>query len=83
MGRLNDTFQAIKAGFQEQAPAEALEVMGRVIGQLAASGQAEKALGVGDRLPETLLPNPTGDMVNVNALLVHGPLVLSFYRGGW
>lgn len=44
---------------------------------------AERALGVGDAVPRIILPDATGRAVDVSDLLASGPLVISFYRGGW
>lgn len=47
------------------------------------AGVAERALGVGDRAPAFVLPDASGGMVESAAMLARGPLVVSFYRGGW
>ena len=51
--------------------------------RLAESGIAGNCLQAGDRAPEFVLPNATGRLVSSRELLRHGPLVVSFYRGGW
>ena len=58
-------------------------ISGRTIGALVASGQAQRALKVGDRAPAFELPDPNRDIVASTDLLKRGPLVLSFYRGVW
>ncbi|OJJ15351.1 alkyl hydroperoxide reductase [marine bacterium AO1-C] len=42
-----------------------------------------QALKVGDTIPEFSLPNVKGASVDSSELLKQGPLVISFYRGGW
>lgn len=37
----------------------------------------------GDILPALALPNAVGETVDLRALAALGPLVISFYRGGW
>ncbi len=44
---------------------------------------AEQALGVGELVPVFSLPSITGATVDCRELLSRGPLVISFYRGGW
>jgi peroxiredoxin len=44
---------------------------------------AEQALGVGELVPVFSLPSITGATVDSRELLSRGPLVISFYRGGW
>lgn len=51
--------------------------------ELAATGAAERALGVGDRAPGFTLPNQNGEPVSDADLRSLGAYVLSFYRGGW
>lgn len=50
---------------------------------LIESGIGEKCLGVGDTVPSITLPNSKGNNVTIQDLLKKGPVVLSFYRGGW
>jgi protocatechuate 3,4-dioxygenase beta subunit/peroxiredoxin len=44
---------------------------------------AERAVGTGEALPQFRLPSVTGPAVDSRELLRRGPLVISFYRGGW
>jgi len=44
---------------------------------------AERAVNVGDRMPVFRLPAISGEVVDAGRLLDRGPLVISFYRGGW
>lgn len=40
-------------------------------------------LGLGDTLPSVRLQNHLGESVDLAGLLDDGPLVITFYRGGW
>ncbi len=51
--------------------------------QLVASGIAEKSLKAGETAPDFTLPDAYGKPVKLSALLAHGPVVLTFYRGDW
>jgi hypothetical protein len=66
-----------------QIPADQYEVMIRATDNLAKSGIIESALKEGDIAPEFVLPNVLGADVSLSELLKKGPVVLSFYRGGW
>lgn len=44
---------------------------------------AERARGEGDTFPALVLPNHTGGTTDLAQLLAAGPLVVTFYRGGW
>ena len=43
----------------------------------------QQSLKRGDPMPEFVLPNAEGRLIEARALLAKGPLVLSFFRGGW
>lgn len=43
----------------------------------------ENRLGVGETAPNFSLPSATGKVVELRRLLDDGPVVLTFYRGGW
>ena len=43
----------------------------------------ESTVTIGSKAPDFTLPNANGDMRTLSDLLKAGPIVLSFYRGGW
>lgn len=53
------------------------------IAEVDQSGLARGALGVDEVVPEFVLPDAHGREVDIAELLVGGPAVISFYRGGW
>jgi peroxiredoxin len=75
-----DTF---RADFIAKAPAEVREAMARADLELAVSRILDRGLKAGDKVPAFCLPDARGGLVRLNDLLVKGPIVLSFYRGGW
>ncbi|WP_316744460.1 peroxiredoxin-like family protein [Streptomyces sp. MK7] len=83
MTTLNSELRAFYTARQEQIPAEIREIMRRAGQELADSGQADRALGAGDRAPRFRLPAATGKTVALDDLLADGPVVLTFYRGAW
>lgn len=68
---------------RSRIPAEVLSVMDQATEEVAASGIAGSSLGVGARVPDFTLPDATGTKVALSSLLAEGPVVVSFYRGGW
>jgi peroxiredoxin len=54
-----------------------------LVQNLARSGLIDAAVKAGDPMPEFELPNAAGRLVASAELLERGPLVLSFFRGGW
>jgi len=55
----------------------------RMTDELVKSGIARKAVKEGDRIPSFGLKDAHGKTVSSGELLEKGPLVISFYRGGW
>jgi hypothetical protein len=80
---LEQRLAAIRKASEKEIPEEALKIIRRVTAELQRSGQAEKAIGEGDRAPAFALPNQDGKIVSSDELLAQGPLVLSFFRGHW
>src|SRR6202007_535464 len=46
-------------------------------------GNAHTVLKAGDRAPAIALKNAIGTTVDVDTLLEKGPVIFTFYRGGW
>ncbi|MFE0374252.1 peroxiredoxin-like family protein [Streptomyces inhibens] len=80
---LNDELTAFFRALYPEIPAAAREVMERAGRDLAASGQADRAVQVGDTAPHFSLPTATGETLTLDTLLSAGPVVLTFYRGAW
>lgn len=53
------------------------------ITSVADSGILDKALNVGDKAPNFTLKNALGKSVSLYNELENGPVVLTWYRGGW
>jgi peroxiredoxin len=51
--------------------------------RVQASGITAAALKAGQPAPNFTLPDTFGNPVSFSALLAHGPVVISFYRGEW
>lgn len=69
--------------FRANRPQEVLTVMQKATEDLERSAIANQALTVGDQIPPVELPDAVGDRVSVQDFLAQGPVVISFYRGGW
>ena len=81
--KLQEKLDAIKKGFQEQAPRQVLDIMHRAVEDLKNSGILDQTVKVGDQAPDFNLNNSKGQPVTLKKLLASGPLVLGFYRGRW
>ena len=64
-------------------PSDALKVMHRVTADQRASGFRARVPAVGQPAPVFELPSQDDVAVSSAALLGRGPLVMSFFRGGW
>lgn len=64
-------------------PEPARKVMEQARNELAASGFAERVPKPGTKAPTFRLPDAAGKEIDLGALLEKGPVVVSFYRGGW
>src|SRR5260370_24870290 len=67
---------------EQRSPEERL-VRARAVEAVADAEVAARAVGLGETMPRIELPDATGRMVDCGRLLDRGPLVVSFYRGGW
>jgi peroxiredoxin len=67
---------------RERAP-EVWDAYTLFVRELRVADVARFCLKRGDRIPPFTLPNVEGRLVSARELLAHGPLVLSFFRGGW
>lgn len=64
-------------------PGGFVEALNRSLSELAHAGLIESSLQVGHALPSFSLSNQLGETIESAALLKRGPLVVTFYRGGW
>lgn len=78
----DQTREAVEA-FIGGLSSDVQQTVGEVFERLLNSNITDHAKGVGDTAPEFRLPNVQGGHTNLSELLEKGPVVLSFYRGGW
>lgn len=80
---LKEKLQKISEESGGKMPDETKRKMAKATQELKDSGQAERAIGVGDKMPSFKLPNTKGEMIRSDDLLKNGDLVVTFYRGVW
>lgn len=87
MNQTTDTLAArIAASVQDfvsALPEDEKQVVTESFAALQASDVAASAVAAGDAAPDFTLPNATGRSVTLHEELQRGPVILSFYRGGW
>ncbi len=80
---LKEQLDAKKQAFSEKADDEKKLVYAKGIDAVANSGILESALQEGDLAPNFILTNAVGEKVSLYDELKNGPVVLTWYRGGW
>ena len=80
---LADQIAAFTDTMAKAAPPEVLALLGSELTRLAESGIVEHALKAGQTAPDFTLMEARGQQVRLAALLAKGPVVVTFYRGGW
>jgi peroxiredoxin len=80
---LKAELDAFRSEFMSKASPQIREAMTSADLELAASGITQRAIKAGHRAPDFRLPDAHGGHVRLRDLLARGPVVVSFYRGGW
>jgi peroxiredoxin len=80
---LEADLQALREDFVHRVDPAVREAILRADAEVSASGVARRAVKAGDRAPAFILRDAGGATVCLSHLLRAGPVVLSFYRGGW
>lgn len=83
MDGLTRQLDAFMAGFMERTDRETAATLRASAMALEHAGLTEHALKAGDLAPDFNLPNQAGKLVSLYGLLERGPVVLTFFRGGW
>jgi len=73
----------LAAQIADQMPDDVQAKMAAAAIDLTHSGITDQVLTEGDTMPRFTLPNATGQTIDSQVLLQSGPVVISFYRGGW
>ena len=80
---LGDQLGETAGAFMSSLPEDDAQIVGASFEKLGSSHTGESAIAVGEIAPNFTLPDATGIPVNLHSKLNEGPVVLSFYRGGW
>lgn len=83
MSKLNEQCAAVRDEFIAGLPEDQQNTVIAASQRLAESDVASEAIKVGDRAPKFTLTDTHGRQFDLKESLLHGPIVLSFYRGGW
>src|SRR5271169_1277734 len=80
---LKEQLAEYRTGWYKRVPAERQAIMQRHIDELRSGTISRTMLKVGDHAPAIVLENAKGATVDVGTLLKKGPVIVTFYRGGW
>lgn len=69
--------------FSKKASQELQDLYEEGVQAVSNGGIVEKAITVGDTAPEFTLKNASGNEISLSSYLAKGPVVLTWYRGGW
>jgi len=83
MSTLTQQLDEFLAGWRQRVPPERQAAMERHIAHLAETGFGRQAAQVGDQAPDIVLPDANGKPIHIATLLAKGPVIVTFYRGGW
>lgn len=79
---LGERLKAVADEVRRLSP-EFADVVDRMIARLEAAGVGQSAPHPGEPMPDFMLPDESGHLVNLSDLLKKGPVVVSFNRGHW
>lgn len=80
---LKAQLDARKTAFGGKAPDSVKKTYAEGIQAVVDSGVVQHAKQVGDKAPDFELTNASGETVRLSDALKNGPVVLTWYRGGW
>src|SRR5437867_12240453 len=80
---LDERLKALRGKESADTPDELKSILSTELKALISSGLAHRAVEVGGKAPDFVLPDVDGNTVSSAELLRKGPLVITFYRGFW
>jgi peroxiredoxin/YHS domain-containing protein len=82
-GTLKSQLETITTNVAAKVGPETAAKFEKSIEEVRSATKDTRRLAVGDMLPELTLPDATGNPRSLNSMLAAGPMVVTFYRGGW
>jgi peroxiredoxin len=79
---LNDQLESFSEEARRRRP-EFSAAVDRLVERLRESGAGEAAPKPGDQMPPFYLPDDNGKIVDLEQLIVKGPIAVTFHRGHW
>ncbi len=82
-GTLDSLLNEKRVAFSNTASEDKKQVYNDGLESVKNSGILDKALNIGDKAPDFILNNQKGEPVTLYNELKNGPVILTWYRGGW
>lgn len=83
MNKLSDATSALISEYRETVPKEIMNTIDAATEALISQGIRYRCIQEGEYVHDFELPDAYGSNVKLSDYLTHGPVVISFYRGGW
>lgn len=83
MNTLAKQIEQLNQELSSQLPLEVINAFGNSVDDLKTKNMEDRCIRPGEKMPEFLLPNATGKMIDSNDILKKGKMILAFYRGSW
>ncbi|WES95664.1 peroxiredoxin-like family protein [Chryseobacterium arthrosphaerae] len=83
MNTLAKQIEQLNQELSSQLPQEVINAFGKSVDDLKTKNMEDKCIRPGEKMPEFILPNATGKMIDSNDILKKGKMILAFYRGSW
>lgn len=80
---LQDALSAKQAAWETNASATQKEMTAENLEGIMATHFKENAINVGDKAIDFTLKNALGECTNLQTIIDQGPVILTWYRGGW
>jgi peroxiredoxin len=80
---LKAQLDACRRAFEASTPPGIVAALAGSVAELVQTGLVRQAVRAGERAPLFRLRSNTGDFVSLSEALDRGPVVVSFFRGGW
>lgn len=80
---LKEELDEKREAFNAKADDEKKKIYEDGVQTVAQSGILKQAMQVGDKAPDFSLSNGKGERIKLSEYLAKGPVVLTWYRGGW
>jgi len=83
MPSLTERLRKYKNAFEKSVPTEVLEILSRNISLMKKQQLSKNKLSVGSKTPKGRIYGSDGHVVELDSLLLHAPVIITFVRGAW